>query len=1120
MLLDNEKKTENQKPENTIVAEWLKKRTDIGELYVVTGYFTIGAMAYVAQNFGQKITHFKFVLGDIVSTNTFDDYKALDLLNEDLGIEQALQISKIAKHAVDFIKQEKVELKTLEPNFCHAKLYLFASRDDDAQKNYYIMGSSNLTEAGIGLKHTSNIELNVANFGSQSEYNDLYKWFDALWQKPQAHKQKTIQDTNGKIRKVDFKQYLIDEISKIFKPYTPEEIYFKILFELYAQEILLKENDPDFARKIGRLENTKIFQNLYPFQQKAVRSLVATVDKYGGAILADAVGLGKTWTALAVMKYYQQQGQDVILLCPKKLEQNWRKFLKDQLSKFEEDKFDYKIRFHTDMFEGRLQKELPLEFFRSDRPKLLVIDESHNFRNDKSKRYQFLVEQILERNEDIKVLLLSATPINTSLIDIRNQFKLMSKGTDTGFRETLQVRNIYQTFRKAQQHFNEWRNEENKNIATFIQELSNTDFFRLTDKLVVARTRKMIEGLAFPHKEKPINQYITPTEIGNYENFDEIFKDITDIKLSAYQPSFYVAQDQNISILENEQQRDFYLARMMYILIIKRLESSWYAFKITVGRIQQRHQQTLDAIRNYQNAQKKQVNVFDESEHQAEEMLEEDEIDLSSFTLGKKRKINIQEIEQAGKLELFKQDLKNDLDKLDKLVGNIKRLDDKIKAESNHKSQDQKLGYLIKVILEKQKMSNPKIIIFTAYKDTAIYLFDELKKRKIQRMAMVSGDESKVWDNSESTQYFEPFLERFAPFTKLFMEKEWKEFSQDTQKSPLENFEHWKTYIQEKQPNTYQKLQNPIDILITTDVLSEGQNLQDANLLVNYDIHWNPVRLIQRMGRIDRIGSPNTNIKIITIWPQEQINTYLDLQERIEDRMAMMTLAGAEIPKNLTDRLKEKLGDNIFEEQQNKKMLEKIQTDWENAEVAEDTLGFDDFSLETFRQDLQAELDKTKDKFRQMPNGVFSGFVQTDTTYQEGIIALVGYPKKPQKASNFGYQKHELIYINEKGENILNNQKEILDFLAKHKTQERNVPKGIDNAQVETIQKWVKALKSWIEKPLQNEEDKQPKEATLDFLDDLSAGNLGTIEKSQREETLDHEHQSQNYDLLAWLLIQ
>ncbi|NMB51573.1 MAG: DEAD/DEAH box helicase family protein [Bacteroidales bacterium] len=1121
MILDNENN-------NYKVHEWIAKYTETGKLDVVTGYFTVGALAYLSKATNEKIEHFRFVLGDIVNVDEVKD-RPLDLLNENISVEAALKLSQLAKEAVEFLKQDKVEAKTLEPNFCHAKAYLHTAKNDE-RLNYFISGSSNLTEAGIGLKTTNNVELNIAETGDNAQYKELVNWFESLWIKPQAHKNKTIINNDGTKTKVNFKEYLINEIEKIFIKYTPREIYFKILFELFGSQLIEQENDPDFNRQVGRLENSVIYNSLYDFQKKGVLSLIRMLQKYNGAILADAVGLGKTWSALAVMKFFQLQGREVLLLCPKKLENNWKRYRKNQESKFEKDQFDFFVRFHTDMCEERLEKydDRADKFFTNDKPKLIVIDESHNLRNDKSNRYKFLLEEILKPNEDIKILLLSATPINNSLNDIRNQFKLMIQGDAQGYKENLGVRNIEYTFRTAQKIFNEWRENDKPKISDLIKKLP-ANFFTLTDSLTVARTRKMIEGhqkdLVFPKKEKPINLFVTPSEIGNFETFEELFDHFPPM-LSGYQPSFYIDVDEKeINVLQDEKQRDRFLVKMMYILMVKRLESSWFSFYSTVEKIKNHHQNALDKIKSYQESKENQsfddldVDQFDDDDFEKE---------YEEFTLGKKRKINLSEIDAAGNIEVYKKDLKKDLKALDFLYINLQKFEERINKEikipNNLNSIDDKLEELIKQIQSKRlkgdNKNNKKVVIFTVYRDTAKYLFDQLKARGFSNLAMVSGSGSLTSDSEEETKNFEPILERFAPYTKLYREKEW-DF--DTEKS----YQEWVKWIADNHPKTYKKLQNPIDILIATDALSEGQNLQDADMVINYDIHWNPVRIIQRMGRIDRLGSPNKKIYGINFWPSNNINSYLDLQGRIEQRMAAMKLAGSEVNLEFSDTFKEMAEDENLENRLKARMMEQMQTSWEDIEVSEESLGFDDLSLEQYRQDLFEEFNKDKAKYQRMPKGVYSGFKSDKKICSKnGIIALLGYPSKPEKQQDHTYKTFDIIYIDYKGEMVLLNQKEILDAITYHKDRERFVPDAIDKGDESTIQELVNALKKYLDSQATETEvqadgtvKKSMGREAKDVLDKLRKGDKGALARVKQNVKVDEKYQLDNFDLITWLLV-
>jgi len=1131
MLLDNE----NQ---NLKVHEWIAKYTEEGNLNIVTGYFTVGALAYLSRTVNQKIKDYRFVLGDIVNFDAVKD-RTLDLINENITVEAALRLDKLAQEAVEFLKQDNVDAKTLEPNFCHAKAYLFKPSANDDRNNYFISGSSNLTEAGIGLKETSNIELNIAETGNNNQYKELAEWFEGLWISKQAHKDKTLIDENGKKYTKPFKEYLIEEIEKIFIKYSPKELYYKVLFELFGSQIDSTQDNPDFNRQIGRLENTVVYNALYDFQQKGVLSLIKMLQKYDGAILADAVGLGKTWSALAVMKFFQLQGREIILTCPKKLQNNWHRYLRHQNSKFEKDQFDYFIRFHTDMQMERMEKYIDRadKLFTDDKPKLIVIDESHNLRNDKSQRYKFFVGEILKRNEDIKVLMLSATPINNSLNDIRNQFKLMVQGNVDGFNESLGIRNIDYTFRTAQKAFNEWREERNPKIGDFIKKLP-ANFFTLTDSLTVARTRKMIEGqqagLDFPVKEKPDNIFVTPRQMGNFESFEELFDHFPPM-LSGYQPAFYVDVDksEDKDILHDERLRDRFLVKMMYILMVKRLESSWFSFYSTVEKIMNHHQNALDKIKDYQEA-KKENTVENGSEIS---LFEDDDLEdeIAELTLGKKRKINISEIDAAGKLNKYKKDLKEDIDALNDLFTNMQRFERELEKETirpnNSKSADDKLEVLIKKINEKRKSganeNNQKVVIFTVYRDTAQYLFDQLKARGFSRIALVSGTGSRTDDSDSETKNFEPILERFTPFTKLFKEKEWDFEPSSEGISEGKAYEEWINWIYQNDEKTYKQIQKPVDILIATDVLSEGQNLQDSDMVINYDIHWNPVRVIQRMGRIDRLGSPNSQIFGINFWPSNNINSYLNLQGRIEQRMAAMKLAGSEVNLEFSDTFAEMAKDENLENKMKARMMEQMQTSWEDIEISEQGLGFDDLSLERCRQDLLEELKADQKKYEQMPRGVYTGFkAEKEVCPDDGIIALLGYPARPSKATEHQYQTYDLIYIDMNGNPVLLNQKEVLDALTVHKEKNRYVPEAVEKGEEQAIDELVHSVNNWLRS--QAVEDEQQEDGTVktrmgskakDLLSKIKSGDNSAIKRVKQNIKVDDKYKPDNFDLITWFLV-
>ncbi|MFO8069002.1 MAG: SNF2-related protein, partial [Alkalibacterium sp.] len=577
------------------MAEYLEKYLGKGEFNAVTGYFTVDFLARMFDRMNNP-EQFRMIMGNLVNDeDRLEDY-TIDLLQGDLGVTTVLRNSVDSNKAIKFLEQEKVKLKTIDKNFCHAKMYLYDA--DDPRNSFYSVGSSNMTEAGMGVRPSGNIELNELQQSEDNDFDKALEWFELHWEK--IAKDKIKQED----KLIDFKDHVIELISQLYKKYTPEELYHKILFELFKQDIIDFEDDSESQQNLEHLKKTRLWDILYGFQKKGVLSLIKMLQKFNGAILADAVGLGKTWQALAVMKYFEMKGYQVLVLCPKKLSENWEKYRDVNDSLFKQDRLRYLVRYHTDLqyneteeyrvehpaeehttrFDNERYKDNPLSHFQHNPKMLLVIDESHNLRNDKSSRYQFLVDNILKNNEDVKVLQLSATPINNELKDIRNQFKLMVKGSNDGFLDTpLAIRNLENEFRTAERAHSKWKEKEDGTLSELVQKLPDS-FTQLTDKLIVARTRKLIldyidSDLEFPDKEKPKNVFKNPQGFGELEEFDQVLEILEKLDLTAYRPAAYIPQKKKVSVLKDEQQRQRFLVKMMFILLIKRLESPWMSFK-------------------------------------------------------------------------------------------------------------------------------------------------------------------------------------------------------------------------------------------------------------------------------------------------------------------------------------------------------------------------------------------------------------------------------------------------------------------------------------------------------------------------------------------------------------
>ncbi|MCX8011062.1 MAG: helicase-related protein [Ignavibacteria bacterium] len=1098
MLLDN--KTNLGNNQHFKVFDFLKANVSNGIMNIVTGYFTIYALSKIYDNLNTPEL-FKMILGDLV-TKREKENKIIDLLRDNLDIDRILELNLNSKKAVEFLEQDKVEIKHISESFCHAKAFVYD--DPDRRHKFYIIGSSNLTESGLGICDSSNIELNTAITGGDSDYKDVLNWFNNLWTNAASFEIKLPDQ-----KKLKIKQYIIDKIKSLFIEYTPETLYYKVLYELFKKDFENGLLSPNCQSEINYVKDTLLFKTLFPYQQKAVISLIKMLQDRNGAILADAVGLGKTWTALAVMKYFEIRGYKVVVFCPKKLAQNWQQYLYGNKSKFEKDRLDYLVRFHTDLQENRLDNyERKLSALQKNPKILIVIDESHNLRNDKSSRYEYLVENILKQNKDVKVLQLSATPINNKLIDVRNQFKLMVKGEDSGFTNTdLDIKSLERLFAKAQKDFKDWQEKDNRTINDFIAMLDNK-FFALTDSLIVARTRPIIEkefgNLKFPRKEKPKNIYISPENIGELKTFDDILN-ACKVNMTAYRPSEYLTDETPTSVLTDQKQREKFLCKMMYILLVKRLESSWYSFDITVSNILNYHKKALKKVIQFlENNEDIEIGPIDDIDLSNIEELEADH----EVELGKKNPIKISSITQ---IELFKKHLEEDIRALEKLKNNLNNYSGKVKNDLGY---DTKISELIKLIREKQKHStNKKVVIFTTFADTAKYIFEKFKLAGFKKLAYVTGSESETDDGYKGAK-FEVILERFAPFTKLFNEKDWSELYEEHNIEPIKDYQKWIEFINKNDKTTSAKLNNPIDILIATDCLSEGQNLQDADWVINYDIHWNPVRLIQRFGRIDRIGSPNDTIVGVNFWPTKNYEDYLKLKERVEKRMALMTLVGSEVNQELTPELEEMIKDNPLISKQAEKMLEQLQQTWEEVEQVSENIGLNDLSLEHFRQELFDLLLKNKDYFESIPNGVFTGFKsKPDIEFPElpeGIIAVLGYPKNKNGKSDFVYEEMHLLYSSVNGTDLFINNYEILTILRKHKLEKRFVPDSIENGNKEEIAKLSKLIKDWISNQI-------PRKAEEEISSIFNDGISNKIHKESQK--LENKFKPENFDLITWFVV-
>ncbi len=1137
MIIDNKQDRDpNDGINTTTVWDYMKYYTDPekdreGVLDIVTGFFSVTGLELLGKHFSPN-NEYRMVLAQMVADDQFQDH-ILDLLNDDCGIENALHLSDAAKNALEFLRRDKVHVKAIINAFCHAKLYLFKDNHDPAH-NYYVQGSSNLTYAGLGYTPSSNVELNLADTGNSDTYRSLRSWFEEQW--TSVAKEKMPEDREKtKGAQIDVKQYFIQEIEKIFRKYTPEEIYYKILFELFNSDLDL-DGGIEHRQDMQLLQTSVIWNTLFNYQQKGVISLIKMLRKYNGAILADAVGLGKTFSALAVIKYFQTQNYLTVLLCPKKLEQNWDQYLRRRNSRFEKDEFDYIVRFHTDMQNDRMEErytDAKLSYLETRKKILVVIDESHNLRNEKSGRYQELMAKLIQNKEgqekrDVKVLMLSATPINTGLNDVKGQFNLIGHGKDDAFdNDDFGVESLTNLFKDAQTKYTQWCNNPDRTIGGFIATLP-PKFFNLTDKLIVARTRKLIEktlgeDLGFPDKEKPVNIYQGVEHLGKLQTTEEIYQKFDELSLTAYQPSLYLevnkkkARKGAAKDWDDNVNRERFLVKMMGVLFMKRLESSWYSCMTTVKKVLDVHESTLKLALEFKEKGGNGAISTGGGEGNAD--FDDEEIDdLMDETYSlRKGTIKLSDMQNLGG---FIRNLQMDVNKLKEIYKNFEAFAADYEAGEE---KDLKLEELVRILNEKKKAKNKKVVIFTAFADTAQFIFDELKKRGFSRMASASG-QNVFTTGAHSTKNFTAVLESFAPYSKLYKEKDWSGMYADAQLDRAKyyddekqrwnvSYEKWLELIAQYDTKTLEQVNDGIDILIATDCLSEGQNLQDADTQVNFDIHWNPVRLIQRFGRIDRIGSPNKVIRCVNFWPAKSFEDYLHLETRIQNRMSLMKLVDTET-QELDEKFKKMVEDNPLQDKNADRLLEELQNNSISDIESPKTLSLKDFSFETYRQDLLDFLDKNRDVFRRMPNGIFSGFRFDDTLFEKipkSLVAVVGYPRRKQ-GSKKPYT--ELYLMCQPMDTHLPatyqelNRAEILEFLRANKNQERYVPDWIESNDNERISKLSGILKEWMKM-------KAPKQAVSNIKNMLRSKKVETKPKISSE-TVENKFKLENFDLIVW----
>lgn len=908
----------------------------------------------------------------------------------ELQLKNKLNQRAIAKECSKWVKA-KVTFKSNKHN--HLPIHGLIHVQNAAQSEYAYSNINSFTTSDLGISPRKGFPTLI----QKTDYPDsqaFLEWFNEIWEN-----EEDLQDVTQKVQ---------EYFENAYKENSPEFIYFITLYNIFnefLQDISL-ENLPNDQTGY---KDTMVWKKLYNFQKDAVVGAVNKLERYKGCILADSVGLGKTFSALGVIKYYELRNKDVLVLCPKKLEANWNTFrYNDKNNILAEDRFRYDVLFHTDLSRERgMSNGRQLENVNWGNYGLIVIDESHNFRNNnpyanRENRYQKLLRKVIREGIETKVLMLSATPVNNRFNDLRNQLALAYEGNPDLIDSKLDTKmGIEQIFRRAQKAFKEWsKYDSGLRTTEKLLELLDFDFFEILDSLTIARSRKHITTYydtsdigQFPKRNKPQSIQSSLTADGSI-NFVEIADALTILNLSIYTPLNYLLPGKKEAYKKlyeksvsggkrrlSQIDRDNNLRILMRINLLKRLESSADSFTITLNGIIGQIERAMTAIKSGSSDSYEGIQAMMDDENFD---WEADWGDEENF-IGKKIKVHIADIDAIK----WAEDLNQDLVILYELLGRVGG----IRGE-----RDYKLQHLIGIIQEKIRNpfnpENKKVIVFTAFADTANYLYDQLqgyfKQKSGLYSALITGSKRKC-NAANIPPDLNPLLTCFSPLSK--------------DKSLL-----------------YPELTESIDLLIATDCISEGQNLQDCDYLINYDIHWNPVRIIQRFGRIDRIGSRNDSITMVNFWPDVTLDAYIKLKQRVEDKMLMvdMTATGDDNP---LEEIKEDL-------EYRRVQLQKLQEEVVDLEDLRDGVSITDLGLSDFRIDLSNYI-KTFGHLSNVPEGLHA-VVKSSAHLKPGVIFVLKNVNTEVNIDKINrLHPYYLLYVDLEGNIILNHveAKKILDAI-------------------------------------------------------------------------------------------
>ncbi|MCD8146356.1 MAG: SNF2-related protein [Clostridiales bacterium] len=894
----------------------------------------------------------------------------------------------IARECADWIRRKA----TFKSNVTSENMSGFMTVDACKEPVAY-MPLNGFTTVDIGCDRGNNI-YNMVN-GLDAPFATQYvQLFDTLW--------------NDKEKLQDVTETIIENISTAYNENSPEFIYFVTLYHVFS-EFLDDISEDVLPNEATGFKESAIWNMLYGFQRDAALAIINKLERYNGCILADSVGLGKTFTALAVVKYYENRNKSVLVLCPKKLAENWNTYKGNYVNNpLAADRLRYDVLFHTDLSrKGGTSNGIDLDRLNWGNYDLVVIDESHNFRNGigthsktTENRYQRLMDKVIRAGVKTKVLMLSATPVNNRFVDLRNQLAIAYEGDSEQMDSKLNTQKpIEQIFRQAQTAFNAWSKlEPAKRTTDALLRTLDFDFFELLDSVTIARSRKHIQKYydtseigSFPERLKPISRRPKLTDLKSAINYNEIYEQLMLLNLFIYTPSNYIFPSKLGKYMElthnkgqslTQQGREAGIRRLMSINLLKRLESSVHSFLLTLNRIKALIDQTIETIDRYQ---KYGVADLDAYEASFDSDLDMDDSNADYFTVGKKVKIDLGDMDYI----YWRKDLAADSEVLELLTMMIAD----ITPEHDSKLQELK-GLLTEKIEHPINGDNKKVLIFSAFSDTAEYLYEHIsrfvKARYGLDTAVITGSVEGRTTIKGLKATLNNVLTCFSPVSKG--------------KETL-------------MPNSSAE----IDILIATDCISEGQNLQDCDYLVNYDIHWNPVRIIQRFGRIDRIGSKNARIQLVNFWPDMDLDEYINLKDRVETRMkiSVMTSTGDDDLIN-----PEEQGDLEYRRSQLKRLQEEVV----DIEDMSDGISIIDLGLNEFRLDL-LEYVKSHEDIERKPKGLHAVVKATDGLPEGVIFVLKSISNGVNVDNRNRIHPFYMVYVSRDGEVVCDylNPKKLLD---------------------------------------------------------------------------------------------